>query len=258
MCQYDNFKDRRLYTQLKRENIGNSILVILAILALTGMFILSPIEQNQMYHNFSDAKTFLYVPNFWNVISNLPFLIIGFLGLIKLNSNTIAKTQYLIFFVGILLVSIGSSYYHLNPNDSTLVWDRLPMTVAFMALFSIVISEFISYKKGQLILVPALIIGLLSVSYWVIFNDLRFYALVQFYPMLAIPVILIFFKSKYNLTVGYWSLLLAYSLAKTLEYFDYQVHSYLELISGHTLKHIFVAIGIIALLYTYIRREEIT
>jgi hypothetical protein len=242
---------------LKKENIGYLILLILSILVLSGMMISSPIEQNSEYHNFSDTKSFFGVPNFWNVISNLPFAIIGFLGLSKLNSIATPKTQYLIFFLGIICVSIGSGYYHWNPNDSTLVWDRLPMTIVFMALVSIIISEFISSKHGRLILYPAILVGLLSVVYWMIFNDLRFYAMVQFYPMVAIPVILIFFKSKYNLTIGYWLLLLAYVIAKVLEYYDVQVNDSLAYISGHSLKHIFASIGLFALLYTYIKRRKV-
>jgi len=241
---------------LKREKTGYIILIILAIIAITGMFILSPIEQNQSYHNFSDDNTIFNIPNFWNVVSNLPFMIVGFLGLYTLNTITKAKTQYFIFFLGIFLVSIGSGYYHLDPNDNTLVWDRLPMAIAFMALFSIVISEFISEKKGRLILFPILIVGLLSVLYWVILNDLSPYLLVQFYPMLAIPIILIFFRSKYNLTSGYWLLLFAYVIAKILEHFDYQVYSILELISGHSLKHIFASTGVFILFYTYVKRKR--
>ncbi len=242
---------------MKREKTGYIILAILAILVLIVIIIASPIEQNQSYHKFSDDNTFFNVPNFWNVISNLPFMIVGFLGLYKMRVITRVKTQYVVFFLGILLVSIGSGYYHLNPNDDTLVWDRLPMTIAFMALVSIVISEFISVKKGRFMLFPLLIIGLLSVLYWVVSKDLRFYVMVQFYPMLAIPVILIFFQSKYNLTIGYWLLLLAYVIAKIMEHFDTQVYSFLELISGHSLKHIIASIGLFVIFYTFLKREKI-
>ena len=243
---------------MKKETIGYIVLAILALLALIGMLKSSPIEQSQTYHNFSDSRMFINVPNFCDVISNLPFLIVGFLGLYKLKSIAKAKTQYLMFFLGISLVSIGSAYYHLTPNDNTLIWDRLPMTIAFMALLSIVISEFISEKKGRLILFSLLITGLLSVLYWVISNDLRFYLLVQFYPMLAIPVILIFFKSNYNLTIGYWLLLLAYVIAKIFEHFDDQTLSFIGLISGHTLKHLFASLGLFVLLYTYVKRRKTT
>ena len=39
------------------------------------------------------------------------------------------------------MVAIGSSYYHWKPSNSRLVWDRLPMTVGFMSLVAVVISE---------------------------------------------------------------------------------------------------------------------
>ena len=242
---------------MKKERIGYIILTAIAIMAIVGLFILSPIEQNKEYHNFCDSDTIFNIPNFWNVISNVPFLIIGFIGIYKTSALLDTKIQYILFFLGISLVSIGSGYYHLNPNNNTLVWDRLPMTIAFMSLFSIIISEFIDLKIGLKLLVPALLIGLLSVVYWIVFNDLKIYILVQFFPILAILVILIFFKSKYNLIIGYWLLLLAYIIAKLFEHFDYQTQNALKILSGHTLKHIVISIGIFSLLYTYIKRKKL-
>ena len=242
---------------MTKERIGYIILTVFAIIAVAAIFIMSPIEQNKEYHKFCDSDTIFNIPNFWNVVSNIPFLIIGLIGLYK--STTLSKNniQYILFFLGISLVSLGSGYYHLNPNNNTLVWDRLPMTIAFMSLFSIIISEFIDLKFGLKLLFPALLIGLLSVIYWIAFNDLKIYILVQFYPVLAILVILIFFKSKYNLTIGYWMLLLAYIIAKFFEYFDYQTQSILKLLSGHTLKHLVISIGILSLLYSYIKRKKV-
>jgi NADH:ubiquinone oxidoreductase subunit 6 (subunit J) len=45
------------------------------------------------------------------------------------------------FYVGVAAVAFGSSYYHLKPNDDTLVWDRLPVSsvpsvVQFIEAFS--------------------------------------------------------------------------------------------------------------------------
>lgn len=241
---------------MKKENIGYLILILLALAAIIGMCLQATIVQNEAYHNFSDQNTFLQIPNFWNVVSNLPFLIVGVLGLFKLGTFTEGKVQYAVFFLGIALVSIGSGYYHWRPNSDSLVWDRLPMTIAFMALFSIIISEFINHKTGTLILIPALLAGALSVLYWVIYKDLRPYALVQFYPLLAIPMILLFFKPSYNLVGGYWLLLLAYIIAKFLEEYDHPIHHALGFISGHSLKHVAAALGIFILLYTYLKRKK--
>ncbi len=223
---------------------------------IVGVFFIHPITQSSSYHHFSDRATMFTIPNFWNVISNLPFLIAGLLGLVRLRSIVShTKIQYCIFFLGIALVAIGSGYYHLHPDNRRLVWDRLPMTIAFMALFSIVVSEFIHLKIGQKLLIPALITGLLSIFYWIVFDDLKVYVLVQFYPIIATLIALVFFKSIYNLTIGYWLLLLAYITAKILEHFDYQTHQFLKLLSGHTLKNIVVAMGIYILLRTYQKRK---
>ena len=142
------------------------------------------------------------------MISNLPFLIVGLFGILRLKKMDRLNMQFLTFFIGVCFVSIGSGYYHLNPNNDTLIWDRLPMTIVFTSLISIVISEFIDDKKGKLLLLPFLILGIASIVYWVKMGDLRLYVLVQFYPILAIPVILILFKSKIISPIGFWLLLI--------------------------------------------------
>lgn len=240
------------------EKIGYALLAILALASLFGLLFSSPIEQNLEYHDFSDSNTFFGVLNFWNVLSNLPFLFIGIYGIVRLNLARINCLQYFIFFLSIALVSIGSGYYHLNPNNATLVWDRLPMTLGFMSIFSIIISEFINHKAGKRLLFPLLFLGLLSILVWKFTRDLRLYILIQFFPTFAIPIILLFFKPTNKLTFGYWALLLSYIIAKILEYYDGVVYSYLIFISGHTLKHLVIAFGMIILLFSYIKiqREE--
>ncbi len=233
----------------KKQRIGIYLLTFFAIVAVIGLFISPAIKQDELYHNFSDSNTILGIPNFWNVISNLPYVLFGLIGL--RNKQTL---QYIIFFISISFVGFGSAYYHLNPNSDTLVWDRLPMTLAFMSLISIIISEFINDDLGKKTIIPLLIVGVSSVIYWVLCNDLKFYALIQFYPMIAIPIILIVFKNRHSLTYGYWILLICYLIAKICEHFDYEIHNTISLISGHTIKHIVSALGIFILDLTYKRR----
>lgn len=239
--------------ELIKLSYRNSIIAVLIF--VIGFFMVPPIPQSQAYHNFVDGRLTLNIPNFADVVSNIPFLFVGIFGLLKLKTISKSKRQYFIFFIGIIGVSIGSSYYHLNPTNSTLVWDRLPMTVVFMSLASIIISEFVDSKKGQLLLFPMIITGIVSIFYWVIFNDLKWYALVQFFPMVLLPIILVFCKSKYTMTFGYWFLLIAYVAAKVFEYYDTQIFDTLRLVSGHSLKHIVSASGLAILLYTYLKRE---
>ena len=190
--------------QYQGKNISYFFLALSGIGVAFMLALISPIEQSQEYHSFSDTMTLFKVANFWNVVSNIPFTIVGVLGIYKLKSIAKDSFQYFILFIGVIFMSFGSIYYHLNPDNNTLVWDRLPMVVVFMTLFSIVISEFINSKIGKITLFPALLLGVFSVLYWIFYGDLRLYAFVEFYPMLAIPIILIFYKSKYKLSSSYW------------------------------------------------------
>ncbi len=230
---------------------------IIGIIAIIGFALSSPIKQNEYYHNFSDTLTVGGIPNFWNVISNFPFLIVGLFGILRLKKMDRVNFQFLTFFIGISFVAIGSGYYHFNPNSSTLVWDRLPITIAFTALTSIVISEFIDNKKGKLLLLPLLLLGIISIVYWVKLDDLRLYALVQFYPILAIPIVLILFKSKENSPKGFWLLLITYIIAKLFETYDFEIHETLQLLSGHSLKHLSAAVGIYLFINSYIRQNKL-
>jgi hypothetical protein len=73
---------------------------------------------------------FWRIPNFWNVVSNIPFIAIGAAGLWRFRDGPAT----IILFLGFFLTGVGSSYYHWHPNDATLFWDRLPMTLSFASL----------------------------------------------------------------------------------------------------------------------------
>lgn len=249
----------------EKEKTGYIVIALVSMLGIVGVLMLAPIAQNLEYHLFIDQRTIIGIPNFWNVTSNIPFLLVGIMGLHSIfrshRINLIAemKTAYVMFFLGVSLIAFGSGYYHLWPNNGTLLWDRLPMSVTFMALFSIVIGEFISFRLGKFALWPLVVVGVFSVFYWhstesIGKGDLRLYILVQFLPMLLIPLILLFFKSKFTSTRGYWFLLCAYVLAMTFEYFDEAIHNIL-LLSGHSLKHLVAALGVLFLLKAYNNRE---
>ena len=113
----------------------------ISIFAVVALFFIGPIKQSDSYHLFADTRVIVQVPNFLNVASNLPFLIVGFLG-IRLSLSTqpapalsSLKKPYLLFFIGVLLTGFGSSFYHYNPGNANLLWDRLPITISFMAVF---------------------------------------------------------------------------------------------------------------------------
>ena len=247
----------------RKQKIGLVVAVGLSAVAVVALFSQGAIPQNPAYHQFKDARTIWGIPNFWNVVSNVPFFIVGLMGVWglfgKLRHIPEQKPAYATFFGGVLLVAFGSGYYHVAPDNATLVWDRLPIAVAFMALFSVVLSEFLSPRLGGRMFLPLVFCGFASVLYWHFSEqsgngDLRPYVAVQLLPILTIPIILLTCKPRYTHSFGYWCLFVAYLLAKVLEYLDGEIYALLSVISGHSLKHIAIAVGVHLLISAYARR----
>ncbi len=225
-----------------------SIFLCVTIVVLAGVFFLPPIPQNPAYHNFADHRSFLGMLNVSDVLSNAPFLIFGIWGLLQIKRRSAAfhekqeQWPYLVFFLGIALTCFGSAYYHWSPDNRRLLWDRLPMSIAFMGILSGVISDRISARAGIHSLIPLLCAGVFSVLYWYFTEtggsgDLRPYGVVQFFTMAAIPLLLILFSARY--THSGWLLTGGgmYILAKIFEMLDKPIFEAIK-VSGHTLKHL--------------------
>lgn len=234
-----------------------AIFTAISTIAAIVVAFVPPIPQDLGYHEFADQREILGIPNFWNVVSNLAFLIIGFWGAAQITARKAVgglpelEGVYMAFFVGITLVGFGSGWYHLNPSNESLFWDRLPMTISFMAFVCMVIGEHISPRLGTRLLVPFVGLGMLSVIYWsytesIGVGDLRPYGLVQFLPAILIPAIILMYPSAFEDSRYVWIMIAIYLLAKITEALDVQIHGVLSL-SGHTLKHLIAAAGGIVL-----------
>jgi len=160
------------------------------------------------------------------------------------------------------LTAFGSSVYHLSPDNASLGWDRLAMTIGFMSLFALVIGEYVSVAWAHRLLVPLLLLGAGSVYYWLRtesmgVGDLRPYAAVQFLPMLYIPVIMLRYRGESDLGPYIGGLIAFYVLAKVFEQYDANVFAVGEMMGGHALKHVLAALASASLLAGLYRRRNV-
>jgi Ceramidase len=228
------------------------VFLSLAAASLAALLLLPPMLQDQSYHRFADERTLFSIPNFWNVVSNLPFIVVGAVGLRQFYRDPAT----LVLLLGIFLTGFGSSYYHWNPNNDTLFWDRLPMTLCFMAILAIVIEERVDAKFGAALLWPLLATGLFSLVLWRWTGDLRLYGWVQFFPVVVVPLLLLLCRPRYT-GIFYWIIAaLLYAGAKLFELADHIVHSNF-ILSGHTLKHLLVAFACFAVLRYFQKRQPV-
>lgn len=231
-------------------------LLLVPLLALAGIHMIPPIAQDPQYHALADSRALFGIRNFANVVSNLPFLIFGIVGFAWCLRNRITTwSAWATFFTGVALVSVASGYYHANPNDATLVWDRLPMTIAFMGLFVAIVSEHANENLCRYLLLPAVVIGLASLAWWSYADDLRFYIWVQTAPLLTIPLALLLFPARYTHRIYLLYGLAFYFLAKVVEFYDAPIYSVTDhLISGHSIKHVLASLSALCI-YMMLRRR---
>jgi hypothetical protein len=276
-AQKDNFLENEtsiashsLVTQWLHRHWREMVLLAPAFATAVVLALHGPIPQDPRYDLFADTRSMLGIPNAANVLSNLAFLLAGAAGLLFLSTDRSAtafresheRLPYFFFFAGVCLTAFGSAWYHLAPDHARLVWDRLPMTVAFLSLFAAFLAERVRPDLARRLLAPFLLAGIASVLYWRFTEqdgrgDLRPYALVQYYPVVALGLLLLLYPARFTLGSVMWGVGGFYALAKAFELADEKILRSTGFVSGHTLKHLAAAAAAALVLFMLARRRPI-
>ena len=233
-----------------------AILLAAVLLIVGGAAMAAPVAQDDR-HVMTDQRTIAGVPNGMDVLSNVLFLGVGLAGLAATVErrgcspfrDRWTRWPYRALFGGVALTTFGSSWYHLAPSTARVVWDRLPMTIAFMGLLTAVLAERVSVRAAHRLFAPLLVAGVGTIGYWYAtqlagHGDLRPYAVVQFGSLTVVVLVLAMYRAQDR--GGRWLgiALALYLLAKVFEVNDRSLYHALGVISGHTLKHITAAAAV--------------
>ena len=244
------------------------LVICITVLAVAAAVLIPAMPQPLAYHDFADHREAFGVHNFLDVASNVAFLVVGLAGLIVALGRRayfqfgVERWPYVIFFMGVLLTAAGSSYYHLVPDNETLFWDRLPMTIAFMALVCSQIVDRINVRAGLALLLPMLMLGAASVMYWQATEragagNVIPYGILQGYSVLILLLLAALTPSRYTRGNYLYWVFGWYALSKVLETFDAEVLGLGHVVSGHTLKHFVAAFAGVAVCLMLTRRTLI-
>lgn len=228
------------------------------------MLLYGPIAQLPDYHAFADQRAGFGLPHVADVLSNLGFALVGLWGLARLwprrthAALASAWPGYALFLVALTLTALGSSYYHLAPDNDRLVWDRLPIALACAGLLAGARADCHPGMATRVWLAGLAAFALAGVAWWYATEsagagDLRPYLLLQVLPLLLIPLWQARAGSPaaerraFGLAIG------LYVLAKFAELYDHALFAALG-VAGHTLKHLLASLAAWVLVHRLVAR----
>jgi hypothetical protein len=215
-----------------------SLITIGAALALAAF---GPIAQFPDYHDFADQRAVLGITHAFDVLSNAGFALVALWGMRHVFGGR--SYGYALFVASLLLTAAGSAFYHLDPNDRRLVWDRLPIALACAGLLAAVHAESRGRRSDAVETLVLAIAAVASVYWWDISGDLRPYLLLQALPLVLIPLWQWIDGAARERRIAFAAAIAFYLLAKVAELNDHAVYAITGTVSGHTLKHLLATLA---------------
>jgi hypothetical protein len=135
------------------------------------------------------------------------------------------------------------------------------MAIGFMSFFALVLGERIGGPVARRLLVPLVALGVASVLHWHYTETLgrgdeRLYTLVQYFPMVALPLLLLWFPTGASSTRGLFAVLGFYAVSHLFELADRPIFAITNgLVSGHTIKHVCAVVATGWLLRVMVGRQ---
>ena len=232
-----------------RTNLSRNELALLSACAvLVVAASLAPaVAQPGNYHHFADQRALWGLPYAMDVLSNLPFAVMGVAGLwlVWRSPQAALRVEHAmaaLFFAGLVITAIGSTWYHLRPDDAGLAIDRYAMATAFAGLLGAGAAGRISDRAGAALGLSLLLLAPIAVCTWSVTGNVLPWVLVQVGGMAAVLWFALLAARPGALRVRWLGVLAAYGVAKAFEVGDHVVYEFTDhVVSGHTLKHVVAA-----------------
>lgn len=204
--------------------------------------------------HFADTNAYLGIPNFWNVVTNLGFLLLGVLALRRASEIPAPlRTLGVVFLLSLVGTAFGSAYFHWETTPQRLFWDQLPMSLGFGSFVGMVVADRVDLVWGKRLAIFLCLLGPLSV--WNIYHGdgtTQYYLSIQF-GTLFFSAVLLLLMPRGSLRSGFvFCGIGVYILAKVFESFDTEIFTRLGF-SGHSLKHLAATVTVYAITRGFLR-----
>lgn len=216
--------------------------------------LLPAISQDQSYHAFADRRSWGFIPNAQDTLTNLAFVIASTWGAWRLVSGRLLlpgpwmRLPMVVFLAGVALTGVASAFYHLDPSDARLAVDRLAMSISFAGVLALLAADRVSVRASHWAVWAFVVLAPLTVLIWSYSGNLTPYVVLQFGGIFLVAALCLRPAVRAP-GLNFLGLLIFYALAKIAEILDHQIFEFtLELISGHSAKHVLAAMGVLALI----------
>jgi hypothetical protein len=234
---------------------AESICLVGLLVTIALPVLLPAMRQPAAYHAFADARSLGAIPNAWNVLSNLAFVVAGLAMLLGLRRpsakhfNRATQNALFVTAIGLVFTAAGSAYYHAMPGDDPLLWDRVPMTIAFAGIVGAALAQRVTQRAGTCAAIALTLFGPASLIYWRMSGNLMPYIVLQGGVMAGLLLLVLLTRARDD-PLPWWWVIVWYGVAKIAELFDGGIFNASGgLVSGHTLKHLFAAMATAGLAY---------
>ncbi|GKS77445.1 membrane-spanning protein [Acidovorax sp. SUPP950] len=236
----------------------------LAVLAAVGAW--GPqVAADPHQHAFADQRTLWGIAHAMDVLTNLPFALMGLLGVRRLvqwvrsgkaggcgegvaqaagTGRTTTAVMAAIFFSGLLLTAGASALYHAVPHNITLLWDRMGMLVAFTGLVGLAVDGRMGARPAWVLACVLPLAGALSLRAWGMAGQVLPWGVLQGGGMLLVAALAMVPARSSRPPLSLVAVIGWYALAKLLELGDHAVFGWTGgWVSGHSLKHVAAALA---------------
>lgn len=244
--------------------ISKGVAALTVVLAIAMAWVL-PHEDFASYGNFADDSA--QGNNARNVLSNLGLVIVGAAGVLwSLRHRREDFAESLTLFAGVVAAGLGSMYFHGQPllderlnrlNRYALLWDRMPMTIAFAGLIALMLRDRVLRRPNRALLPLLVVIGLATALYWYWSGDLYPYAFFQFYTAAGTLLMIMTLRPAYTEAGYVAAAVFLFGISKVFEDFDWLIYGKWD-IGGHPLKHIASAAAALMILLWLVKRRPRT
>lgn len=230
----------------RRETPLLLVCAALLVLAVAGPAVQQPAD----FHAYADQRALWGLPYAMDVLSNLPFALAAIAGAWMLwrapagAMGSMERAMAALFFAGLLLTTLGSTWYHLRPDDAGLAIDRYAMAIAFAGLLGLCVACRVSERAGAAFGLVALVLAPLAVFAWSATGNVLPWGVVQVGGMVLVLWLALLRPRPGALDVRWLAVLAIYGVAKVFELNDHAVYEWTgQWASGHTLKHLVASLA---------------